>query len=50
MKKQTVGKNFIFPLILILLPVVIYYPVFTHDFLYAWDDRWQVLNGNTLLK
>lgn len=48
MKKRMFGEKFFFPLILLLLPVVTYYPVFTHDFLYAWDDRWQVLNGHTL--
>lgn len=32
---------------LIALVVAAFYPVFTHDFLYRWDDQWMVMNGYT---
>lgn len=37
----------LYPVVLVILPLIVFYPVFTHDFLYMWDDKWQVLNGYT---
>lgn len=33
--------------LLILVCLAVYYPAFGHDFIYLWDDQWQVLTETT---
>ncbi|WP_106832147.1 hypothetical protein [Parabacteroides pacaensis] len=32
---------------LVLLTIVAYYPTFSNDFIYLWDDQWQVITKTT---
>ena len=48
MKTSIVTDNKLFYLlqtILIVVTFIVFYPVLGHDFLYSWDDQWQVLNS-----
>ena len=50
MKTSIVTDNKLFYLpqtILIVVTFIVFYPVLGHDFLYSWDDQWQVLNSYT---
>ena len=47
MKSAKYKIEWLYPVVLAVLPVLVYYPVFTHEFLYMWDDKWQVLNAYT---
>lgn len=31
----------------VLVCLLVYWPVFTHDFQYRWDDQWVVMNDYT---
>lgn len=33
--------------LLVLITFIVFYPVLGHEFLYSWDDQWQVLNNYT---
>jgi hypothetical protein len=41
------NKNYILWLLLIAAPVAVYFPTVGNDFLYYWDDQWQVTNRFT---
>lgn len=40
-------RNLLFMLGLATVVIGVFFPVFQHDFLYKWDDRWQILNAYT---
>ena len=40
-------KRYILILILIIAPLIAYLPTIWNDFLYYWDDQWQVTNKYT---
>jgi hypothetical protein len=40
-------KRWLYPSVLILATIGVYYPILGHDFLYYWDDQWQVMNFYT---
>ena len=43
-----IQKNkWLHPVLLAVCALAAYYPVFGHDFLYYWDDQWQVFNHYT---
>lgn len=45
-KNSAISQNY-YILLLISGVILVYYPVFTHDFLYLWDDQWQVITETT---
>lgn len=40
-------KELLFMVGLVAFIMSVFYPVLQHDFLYTWDDRWQILNVYT---
>lgn len=46
---NTIGlkPNIFATLILVIVIIIIYYPVFNNDFIYQWDDQWQVMTQTT---
>ena len=41
------NSKWFFPVLLIVSASAVYFPVLGHDFLYYWDDQWQVMNQYT---
>lgn len=44
---KSLSRELFFIIGLIVVILVVYYPILKHDFLYTWDDRWQVLSVYT---
>lgn len=44
---KSLSRELFFIIGLIVVILVVYYPIIEHDFLYTWDDRWQVLSVYT---
>ncbi len=40
-------SHYFYPVILIIVVLVVFFPILQNDFLYAWDDQWMVMNQYT---
>lgn len=47
MKKKTIQTDLFLIALLVLGVVLAYYPVLGNDFIYQWDDQWQVMTQTT---
>lgn len=47
MKNKSQRSEFLMLALLILACLAVYYPAFGNDFIYLWDDQWQVLTETT---
>lgn len=47
MNKNTYTRPAFHKAILICIVLAVYFPVLGNDFLYYWDDQWQVMNRYT---
>ena len=45
----TKNQRLLFPLLLVTACILVYYPILDNDFMYKWDDQWQVLNDYTYI-
>lgn len=43
------NKAAFLPLLLVTACILVYYPILDNDFMYKWDDQWQVLNDYTYI-
>ena len=43
----TGNNNRLYPALLILSAIAVYFPILGNDFLYSWDDHWMVMNEYT---
>ena len=43
----TGNNNRLYPALLILSAITVYFPILGNDFLYSWDDQWMVMNEYT---
>jgi|GEM_PF-5693234 len=41
------NSQWIYPVLLIGSALAVYFPILGNDFLYYWDDQWQVTNQYT---
>lgn len=44
---KNINANITYILILLLFATLVYFPIFGNDFMYTWDDQWQVITETT---